>query len=327
MRAVVVTSFGGPENLALETVPDPVPGPGQVVVDVVATALNRADLLQRRGKYPPPKGETEILGLECSGFVAELGPGCQHRRQGERVMALLAGGGYAERVVIDERMALPLPEGLSLIEAAAVPEAFLTAQEALFSLGRLESGETVLVHAAAGGVGSAALQLARLAGARVIATASAQKLDFVTALGAEVVVDSRSENFVELVLGPTEQRGVDVVLDVIGASLWEKHVACMAAGGRCVVVGVMGGIEVRVNLATLLFKRHQLLGLVMRSRSLADKIRFTEAFATRFLPAFGTGALKPVVDSVYPVERVREAHERMEANLNRGKIILALRQE
>lgn len=313
--------------MALEAVPDPVPGPGQLVLDVVATALNRADLLQRRGKYPPPRGESEILGLECSGVVAELGPGCSRRRQGERVMALLAGGGYAERVVIDERMALPVPDGLSLVEAAAVPEAFLTAQEALFSLGKLERGETVLVHAAAGGVGSAALQLARLEGARVIATASSQKLEFVASLGAQVVVDSRSDRFAELVLERTERRGVDVVLDVIGASLWDQHAACMAVGGRCVVVGVMGGVEARVNLATLLFKRHQLLGLVMRSRPLADKIRFTEGFAARFLPAFADGALKPVVDSVFPVERVREAHQRMEANANRGKILLVMREE
>lgn len=325
MRAIVIREPGGPEVLSLEEVPEPRLGEGQVAIDVRATALNRADLLQRRGLYPPPRGESEILGLECAGVIAAHGPGASGPPLGSRVMALLPGGGYAERVVVPERMALPIPEGLSFEQAAAIPEAFLTAQEALFTLGRVAPGDAVLVHAAAGGVGSAAVQLAHEHGARVIATAgSDEKLERVRALGADVAVNYKTADFAEAVRSATNGRGADVVLDFVGGAYWEKHASCLAVGGRVVVIGVLGGPMAEVNLAQLLMRRYQILGLVMRSRPVADKIAISQTFARNWLPRFATGKLAPVVDCVLPLSEARRAHERMEENANVGKIVLTL---
>lgn len=323
MRAIVFEAPGGPEVLTLGERPDPVPGPDEVLVDVKATALNRADLLQRRGLYPPPPGASDILGLECAGVVAACGPDTAGPAPGTRVMALLPGGGYAERVVIPARMALTIPEGTSFEEAACIPEAFLTAQEALFTLGQVRAGDFVLVHAAAGGVGSAAVQLAREAGARVIATAgSAEKLARVAPLGAEVLIDYKQQNFADVVLEATRGHGADVVLDFVGGAYWESHARCLAVGGRVVVIGLLGGALAEVNLAQLLMRRYQIVGLVMRSRPLADKIAISQTFARNWLPRFQNGGLVPIVDSVFALNEARAAHERMEANANFGKIVL-----
>ncbi|HVU00669.1 MAG TPA: NAD(P)H-quinone oxidoreductase [Polyangiaceae bacterium] len=325
MKAIVVAERGGPENLKLAEVPDPELLPGTVVLEVKATALNRADLLQRRGLYPPPKGETDILGLECSGVVAAVGDGVGSVRVGDRVMALLPGGGYATRVRIPEKMAIPIPASLDFVQAAAIPEAFLTAREALFTLGRLSPGDTVLVHAAAGGVGSAAVELAKLAGARVIATAgSAEKLARVKELGADVLVNYKTEDFAEVVLAETKKAGAAVALDFVGAAYFQKHMSCLSVGGRLVVIGVMGGANAELNLATLLMRRTQILGLVMRSRPVLDKIAITQTFIRESLPHFGTGALRAVVDSTFPLADAGKAHERMEANENFGKIVLTM---
>jgi putative PIG3 family NAD(P)H quinone oxidoreductase len=325
MKAIVVTEPGGPEKLELREVPDPALGEQQVLLDVRATALNRADLLQRRGFYPPPKGETDILGLECSGMVAAVGPGVAAVRPGERVMALLPGGGYAERVVIPARMAIPIPASMTFEQAAAVPEAFLTAREGLFTLGRLEPGQHVLIHAAAGGVGSAAVQLAHHHGGRVLATAGSNvKLACVRELGADVIINYKTQDFVEVVKRETNASGVDVVLDFIGGPYWEKHAACMAIGGRCVVIGVLGGTSATVSFVTLLAKRHQILGLVMRSRPVSDKIEITQRFIRESLPLFADGRLKPVIDTVLPLADARRAHELMESNANVGKIVLSV---
>jgi len=326
MKAIVVKEPGGPEKLELQEVPDPALGDQQVLVDVRATALNRADLLQRRGLYPPPKGETDILGLECSGVVQSVAPGVAAVRPGERVMALLPGGGYAERVAIHERMAIPIPENMTFEQAAAVPEAFLTAREGLFTLGRLAPGQHVLIHAAAGGVGSAAVQLAHRHGARVIATAgSDEKLARVRELGADVLINYKAQDFVEVVKRETGNQGVDVVLDFIGGPYWEKHAACMAIGGRCVVIGVLGGRSATVSFVSLLAKRHQILGLVMRSRPVSEKITITQRFIRESLPLFADERLKPVIDTVLPLAEARRAHELMESNANVGKIVLAVR--
>lgn len=323
MKAIVIREPGGPEVLSLEDVPEPALGEGQLAIDVRATALNRADLLQRRGLYPPPKGESEILGLECAGVVAAHGPGASGPPVGARVMALLPGGGYAERVVVPARLALPIPDELGFEQAAAIPEAFLTAQEALFSLGRAAPGDTVLVHAAAGGVGSAAVQLAREQGARVVATAgSDEKLERVRALGADVLVNYKTQDFAEAVRAATGGKGADVVLDFVGGAYWEKHASCLGVGGRVVVIGVLGGPMAEVNLAQLLMRRYQILGLVMRSRPVADKIAISQTFARNWLPRFSTGKLRPVVDCVLPLAEARQAHERMENNANVGKIVL-----
>lgn len=325
MRAIVIREPGGPEVLSLEEVPEPELGAGQIAIDVKATALNRADLLQRRGVYPPPKGESTLLGLECAGVVADHGAGASGPPVGTRVMALLPGGGYAQRVVIPERMALPIPDALSFEQAAAIPEAFLTAQEALFALGRLEAGQTVLIHAAAGGVGSAAVQLAHAHGARVVATAgSRDKLDRVRELGADTLVDYKAEDFAETVSQVTAGRGADVILDFVGAAYFEKHMRCLAIGGRLVVIGVLGGVTAELNLAQLLMRRTQILGLVMRSRPVADKIAISRAFSRNWLPRFAAGALRPVVDSVFPLSDARAAHQRMEQNANVGKIVLTV---
>jgi putative PIG3 family NAD(P)H quinone oxidoreductase len=323
MRAIVVTEPGDPDKLALRELPDPVPGEGQLLIDVRATALNRADLLQRRGLYPPPQGETDILGLECAGTVAAHGPGVDAPELGTRVMALLPGGGYAERVVVPARMAMAIPEGLDFSEAAAIPEAFLTAYEALFTLGRLEPGQWVLIHAAAGGVGSAAVQMAHEHGARVIATAGSDaKLARVAELGAEVTVNYRTRDFAQAVKEATQGRGAELVLDFVGGAYWDQHASCLAVAGRVVVIGVLGGASASVNFAQLLMRRHQILGLVMRSRPVTDKIAITRAFERSWLPRFATGRLRPIVDSVLPLADAAKAHERMEANLNVGKIVL-----
>jgi len=327
MKAIIVKQFGGPEQLAIADVPDLSPNAEQVTIDVHAAALNRADLLQRRGKYPPPSGESEILGLECAGVVSKVGPGVTRVKVGDRVMALLAGGGYAEQVTVHQHMAMKVPEHLRLVDAAAIPEAFLTAREALFTLGQLAPGGRVLVHAAAGGVGSAAIQLAKALTATVFATASAGKGEQVKALGADTVIDYKSADFATVVLEHTAGKGVDVVIDFIGADYWPQHSKCLSVGGRCVVVGVLGGANAQVNLGALLFKRHQILGLVMRSRSLSDKIAITERFVRESLPLFESKTLRPVIDSVFDWRDVAQAHERMERNENVGKILLRIRDE
>ncbi|HEY6555743.1 MAG TPA: NAD(P)H-quinone oxidoreductase [Polyangiaceae bacterium] len=325
MKAIVVTEPGGPEKLELHDVPAPSLKENEVLIEVKATALNRADLLQRRGVYPPPKGESEILGLECAGIVRELGKGASAVKPGDRVMALLPGGGYAEQVAIPDRMAIPIPDNLSFEEAAAIPEAFLTAREALFSLGQLDPSGVVLIHAAAGGVGSAAVQLARHHGARVIATTgSPTKAQRVSELGAHVTVNYKSEDFAEAVRRETQGKGVDLVLDFIGGAYWDKHAACLATAGRVVVIGVMGGATATVNLALLLMKRQQILGLVMRSRPVADKIVITQRFIRESLHLFAEQRLLPVIDSVMPLAEAAQAHARMEANANVGKIVLSV---
>jgi putative PIG3 family NAD(P)H quinone oxidoreductase len=326
MKAIVIKEPGEPEMLELRDVEEPKLRDDQILIDVVATALNRADLLQRRGLYPPPRGESEILGLECAGIVAKVGASVTTVQPGSRVMALLPGGGYAERVTIPEGMAIPVPDNLDFEQAAAVPEAFLTAREALFTLGHTTKESTVLVHAAAGGIGSAGVQLAKERGARVIATAgSTEKLEHVRSFGADVLVNYRTEDFAERVKEVTDGRGVDVVLDFIGASYWQKHSACLATGGRCVVIGILGGATAEVNLAQILRQRLQILGLVMRSRPPSEKIAITGAFIEESLPALADGRLHPVVDRVFPLGDAAKAHAYMETNQNVGKIVLRVR--
>jgi tumor protein p53-inducible protein 3 len=327
VKAVVVSAPGGPENLQLVELPDEVPGSAQIAIEIHASALNRADLLQRRGLYPPPPGTTDILGLECSGVVSALGPGCTGAlRVGEHVMVLLAGGGYAERVVVPEALAMKVPSGLSFEEAAAIPEAFLTAREAMLVSGALGAGESVLIHAAAGGVGSAALQMAKAAGARVFATAGgASKCAWVQKLGADVVIDYKSQDFAEVIRAETAGRGVDVILDFVGAAYAEQHGACLAARGRHVLIGVLGGAQATVNFARMMHKRQSLIGIVMRTRSIQEKIELTRAFARTHLPLLSDGRLKPMVDSVFALSDVARAHEHMEENRNLGKIVLRVR--
>jgi putative PIG3 family NAD(P)H quinone oxidoreductase len=324
MQAVVASAPGGPELLALAEVPEPALGEREVLIEVRAAALNRADLLQRRGLYPAPPGASGVLGLECAGVVTALGPGTSTARVGDRVMALLPGGGYAERVAVHEQLTLPIPERLDFAQAAAVPEAFLTATEALFELGRTEPGDWVLIHAAASGVGLAALQLARAAGARTLATTSERKVPAVEAFGADRVLARETLDFRAVALELTAGRGVDVIVDLVGAKYLSDNAHCLATLGRHVIVGLVGGMKAELDLARLLSRRHSLLGLVMRTRPLADKIAVVERFRRRWLHRLEDGGLVPVVDSVFPFADAAAAHARMEANENVGKIVLEL---
>jgi putative PIG3 family NAD(P)H quinone oxidoreductase len=308
--------------LTLGDVPDPIPGEREVLIDVRAAALNRADLLQRRGRYPAPAGASGVLGLECAGVVSALGAGTTALRVGDRVMALLPGGGYAARVAVHEQLTLPIPARLDFVQAAAVPEAFLTASEALFELGRTEPGDWVLIHAGASGVGMAAVQLARLVGARTITTSSERKLSALQALGVERAVARESESFRAVALELTAGRGVDVILDLVGADYFADNGACLAVLGRHVVVGLVSGAKTEIDLGRVLSRRHALLGLVMRTRPLAEKIAVVERFRRRFLQRLDDGTLAPCVDRVFPCAGAAAAHAHMEANTNIGKIVL-----
>lgn len=322
MKAVVFSQPGGPEVLSLAEVPEAPLGAREIAISVRATALNRADLLQRRGSYPPPPGASDILGLECSGVVSELGPDASRFTVGTRVMALLGGGGYAERVVVHEDVAMPVPERLSFEEAAAVPEAFLTASEALLVEAEIRAGQRVLVTAAASGVGSAALQIAKLRGAFVIGSASADKLASVTALGADLALDREGADYVDAVLAATGGKGVDALVDFVGASALERHQSCLASRGRLVLIGLLGGARARIDLGRILMKRQRLCGLVMRTRSLSEKIELVERFERELWPALEAGALSPRLDQVFDWRDVTAAHARMEQNGNIGKIVL-----
>src|ERR687889_1154568 len=267
MRAVTLSGSGGPEVLDWGEVPDPVPGPGEVVVDVVATAVNRADLLQRAGFYPPPPGASDILGLECSGIVSEVGEGVTGWSVGNEVCALLSGGGYAERVVVPQGQLLPRPAGVELATAAALPEVACTVWSNVFLLAGLRRGETFLVHGGSSGIGTMAIQLAVRAGARVFTTAgSAAKLEFCRELGAEVGINYRDEDFVERVREETDGAGVDVVLDNMGAKYLGRNVDALAVGGRLVVIGMQGGTKAELDLGTLLSKRASVAATALRSR-------------------------------------------------------------
>ncbi len=325
MRAVVAREPGGVDVLEIVDLPRPVPGPLEVLVRNFAAALNRADLLQRRGLYPPPPGDSDILGLEFAGEVAECGAGVRGLRRGDRVFGLVGGGGYAELLKVDHRLAVAIPDNLSYDAAAAVPEAFYTANESLFTLGRLAAGDVAVIHAGASGVGSAAIQLARARGAAVVATAgTAEKLEMCRLLGAARAVNYKEEDFAGAVRQFSSGRGADVILDLVGARHWENNVSCLREGGRLIVVGLVGGAKVTADLGVILRRRLQVIGTAMRVRSLEDKIEITRRFAEGVLPLLAAREVKPVIDSVYPLEEVRAAHERMEANLNAGKIVLRM---
>lgn len=323
MKAIVIRHFGGPEELAMGEWPQPEPGVREILVRVEATALNRADLLQRRGLYPPPRGESPILGLEMAGEVVVLGTGVTRWKAGDRVCGLLAGGGYAAYVVIHEDMALPVPERMGYSEAAAIPEAFLTAYQALRWLGDVQIGESVLIHAGASGVGTAAIQLAREMGVRSMVTASAAKHETCLRLGAETAIDYRVRDFAEAVLEYTESQGVDLVIDFIGAPYFQKNLQVLRPDGRLVMLALMGGTQPReVDLGPILAKRLKVFGSTLRARTLEYKIALTEGFKSFAWPLFNKGRLQPVIDSVMDWKEVSAAHARMEANQNQGKIVL-----
>jgi len=324
MRAVVLDTHGGPEVLTVRNVPDPVVGPEEVLVEITSTALNRADLLQRMGLYPGPPMEFEIPGLEFAGRVVEVGERVMSRTVGDPVMAITNGGAHAELISVHERMTMLVPEVLPMDVAGALPETFITAFDALVVQGGLSSGRWALVHAGASGVGTSAIQIAKAMGARIIVTASAAKQSVCESLGADVVVDYSSQDFVAAVGEATEGCGVDVVLDVIGGDYVTGNVSCLRIGGRIIQVGLMAGGSVQFDVGSLLMKRASLIGTTLRARPIEEKIAITRRFSDEVLPLVASGAMAPVIDSRYPLARLSEAHQRMEANLNSGKILIEI---
>ena len=325
MRAVILTEFGGPEVLRIADVPSPTPGPDEVLVDVVATALNRADILQRKGFYPNPfPTDHDIPGMEFSGTVAAVGNRVSAWRVGDEVMGIVAGGAYAERLVIHERQAMRIPRGMKLVDAAAIPEVFITAWDGLVVQGGLASGRWALVHAVASGVGTAAIQISRSLGARIIGTCSSSKVEQVRALGADVVVDYTSQDFVEQVRLATEGRGVDVVLDPVGGDYLDRNVASLAMKGRIVQIGLMAGVG-SFNLGALLPKRATLIGSVLRARPLEEKIAVSQRFVAEMLPLFDSGVMKPIIDRHFGLTEIAEAHTYLESNATVGKVVISVR--
>lgn len=324
MRAVVLNGYGGPEVLQISEVPDPEPGPEEVVVEIVATALNRADLLQRRGRYPGPPMEHEIPGMELAGRVVRLGTRVTEWEVGDEVMGIVGGGSYAALIAVPERQLMPVPASVELRDAAAIPEVFITAWDALVLQGGLTSGRTALVHAGASGVGTAAIQIARAIGASVLVTSSTGKVARCSELGADRSIDYTNDDFVAAAKDFTDGRGVDVVLDVVGGDYLSRNLSALAVGGTIVQVGVMGDANATFPLGALLPKRATLVGTVLRSRPVEEKIAVTQQFRREMLPLFDRGMLAPVIDSRFPIARIAEAHQHMEANANVGKILIDL---
>ncbi len=318
MKAILVPTPGGPEALVWGEAPDPVPGPDELLVRVRTTAVNRADLLQAAGKYPPPPGASEILGLEAAGTVDGTG---------ERVTFLLPGGGYAEQVAVPRGMLMPIPERMSFEEAAAIPEAWLTAYLNLFLEGGLRggSGERALLHAAASGVGTAALQLLRWKGIPSVATTrSAAKLPALVGLGAALAIDTSVGDFAAAVEAEFGKDAIDLVLDPVGGAFLEKNLRVLRRGGRLVLIASMGGGGAPLDLRVVLGKRLRIIGSTLRSRPLAEKVALTKAFVADALPGFADGSLRPVIDAVFPLSRAADAHRRMASNENVGKIVLTV---
>jgi putative PIG3 family NAD(P)H quinone oxidoreductase len=326
MKAIHVQTDEPGRPLVWQETDDPAFGPSEVLVDIHAASLNRADLLQRAGKYPPPPGESDILGLDMAGRIAEIGENVTGWRAGDRVCALLAGGGYAERVAVPQQMLMPIPEGWSFEQATAVPEVFLTAYVNIFMEAGLQQGETVLMHGGAGGVGTAAIQLVREAGGRMIVTAGTdEKVARCEELGAELAINYKVEDFVERTLVHTGGEGVDVIIDIVGAPYLDRNLSLLKLRGRLVFLALLGGAQAQVNIGTLMGRRLRLIGSVLRSRSLTEKVEIKERFMDRFWSLVEDGTIQPVIDSVYPVERANAAQAYMAANRNTGKIILRVR--
>jgi putative PIG3 family NAD(P)H quinone oxidoreductase len=323
MRAVVITEPGGPEVLKVQEVPDPEPAGGEVLVDVTATAINRADLSQREGNYSVPPGASPYLGMECSGTIAALGEGVTGWHVGDEVCALLSGGGYAERVAVAAGQLLPVPRGVSIVDAAALPEVACTVWSMVFDIGRLQPGETFLVHGGSSGVGTMAIQLAHRYGARVIATAGTQrKLDFCRDLGADVAINYREQDFVDIV---TAEGGADVILDNMGAAYLQRNVTALSVGGRLVVLGAQGGRKGELDLGMLLGKAATVSAALLRPRPLAQKAAIVAATVAFVWPLIESGDVHPVIDRVLTLDEAAEAHRVVGASEHIGKVVLRVR--
>lgn len=324
MRAVRATGGGGPGSLAIVEIPEPLPGPGEVLLRVVATAVNRADLMQRDGHYPPPPGVTDVLGLEASGEVVRVGAGVRDVDVGDRRMALLAGGGYAEYACVPAGHLLPIPDAFTWEQAAATPEVFLTAYLTLVRLAALRPGERALIHSGASGVGLAAVQIANAVGARALATSrDARRLARATEFGGVPIVVSDGK-FADAVMTATDGHGADVILDLVGAAYWPDNAACLARGGRIVLTGLVAGRRAQVDLGGLLAKNAAVIGSTLRGRTVDEKDAIVADFTKWGLPLLADGTLRPCVDSVMPLADVAQAHERLGADRAVGKIVLRI---
>ena len=323
MRAVTISEPGGPDVLTLTEVDDVRPGAGEVLLDVAASAVNRADVMQRMGHYPPPPGAPAWPGLECSGTVAEVGEGAKGWAVGDRVCALLSGGGYAEQVVVAAGQLLPVPDGVDLVDAAGLPEVACTVWSNVFMTANLQPGETLLVHGGSSGIGTMAIQLARAVGARVAVTAgTAYKLEACRDLGAEILVNYREQDFVEVLGDATKGRGADVILDNIGAKYLARNVSALAVNGRLVIIGLQGGVKAELDINVLLRKNAAVISTSLRGRPPAEKSAIVAAVREHVWPLIESGTVKPVVHRTFPLARAADAHRELEASNNIGKVLL-----
>ena len=323
MRVVDITEPGAPEALRIGSRPVPVPGAGDVLIRVAASGVNRADTMQRKGNYPPPPGASDILGLEVSGTVAAVGEGVSDLPVGADVCALLTGGGYAEYCLAPAPQCLPIPEGVSLTGAAALPEAYATVWTNVVDRGRLKEGETLLVHGGSSGIGTVAIQLARLFGARIFATAGTPaKCATCVGLGAERAIDYRAEDFVAVLREATGGRGVDVILDMVGGAYLQRNVASLAIEGRLVIIALMEGAQAELDLARLMSRRLTVTGATLRARAVEEKAGILAALRERVWPRFASGELRPIVHATYPLADAAEAHRVMESSVHTGKLLL-----
>ena len=323
MHAIVITEPGGPEVLQWTEVADPRPGPGDVVIDVTAAGVNRADMMQRQGLYPPPRDAPVYLGLECSGTIASVGSGVTDWRPGDEVCALLAGGGYAEQVVVPAGQLLPIPGTTTLVEAAALPETACTVYANVFMGAHLARGETLLIHGGGSGIGTMAIQLAKQAGATVAVTAgSAQKLDACAKLGADVMINYRDEDFVAALMDATDGRGADVILDIVGAAYLARNIAALAPDGRITNIGMQQGSKAELDFGALMAKRGVIMSTTLRARPAAQKAQIVAAVREHVWPLIEAGAVRPVIDQELPMTRADEAHRIMTSSTHLGKILL-----
>ena len=325
MTAIAIQGKGGPETLVADQQPVPVPGPGQVLIRVAAAGVNRPDVLQRKGLYPAPKGHSELPGLEAAGTVAAVGEGVTRFQPGDRVMALLNGGGYATFAIADEAATLPIPEGVSDVEAAAIPETFFTVWHNVFERGALKAGEWLLVHGGSSGIGVTAIQLATALGAKVIVPAGSQdKCEACLKLGAHRAVNYRDEDFVEVVKAETAGRGVDVILDMVGGDYVDRNIRSLGDDGRLVYIGFQSGSKVTVDLMRVMLKRLTITGSTLRIRPTEVKGAIARAVETHALPLVASGSVRVVIDSTFPLKEAGAAHARMETSQHIGKIVLTV---
>ncbi len=327
MKAVLLDEFGPAENMRVGEIDQPTPKANEVLIKVVATSINRPDLVQRLGNYPPPKGDSEILGLEVAGTIAEVGSEVSNWKVGDRVMALVGGGGYAEYAVAYANHLMPIPESMSFEEAACVNESYITAFLNVFMIGGLQDGQTAILHGGGGGVNTAAIQLAKALtpNAKLIVTAHPSKIERVKELGADLLIDfTTTPDFTDIVKEYTEKQGVDLILDHVGAKYLKPNMNSLGYKGKLVIIGVISGIKAELNLALMMVKRQQIIGSVLRSRPVAEKGEIIAEFTRRALPKFADRSIVPIIEKVFPLDQVVESHKMMEEDRHFGKIVLKI---